>query len=79
MLGEIYDLFFTVIWMAVGIFGIFVVYLFFAAVGAAINMVWTRFREQRQGFNLSLIHISEPTRRVVISYAVFCLKKKKEC
>ena len=24
---------------------------------------------------LSLIHISEPTRRVVISYAVFCLKK----
>ena len=25
---------------------------------------------------LSLIHISEPTRRVVISYAVFCLKKK---
>ena len=26
--------------------------------------------------NLSLIHISEPTRRVVISYAVFCLKKK---
>ena len=26
---------------------------------------------------LSLIHISEPTRRVVISYAVFCLKKKK--
>ena len=23
---------------------------------------------------LSLIHISEPTRRVVISYAVFCLK-----
>ena len=28
-----------------------------------------------QGFKLSLIHISEPTRRVVISYAVFCLKK----
>ena len=26
--------------------------------------------------DLSLIHISEPTRRVVISYAVFCLKKK---
>ena len=25
--------------------------------------------------SLSLIHISEPTRRVVISYAVFCLKK----
>src|SRR5680860_1824914 len=29
------------------------------------------------GFNLSLIHISEPTRRTPISYAVFCLKKKK--
>ena len=28
--------------------------------------------------HLSLIHISEPTRRTPISYAVFCLKKKKE-
>ena len=28
------------------------------------------------GHNLSLIHISEPTRRTPISYAVFCLKKK---
>src|SRR5665647_2590931 len=27
---------------------------------------------------LSLIHISEPTRRTPISYAVFCLKKKKK-
>eukprot|EP00825_Cyclidium_porcatum_P036232 TRINITY_DN3813_c0_g1_i1.p3 TRINITY_DN3813_c0_g1~~TRINITY_DN3813_c0_g1_i1.p3 ORF type:complete len:111 (+),score=19.25 TRINITY_DN3813_c0_g1_i1:133-465(+) len=27
--------------------------------------------------NLSLIHISEPTRLGMISYAVFCLKKKK--
>ena len=27
-------------------------------------------------FILSLIHISEPTRRYAISYAVFCLKKK---
>ena len=27
--------------------------------------------------HLSLIHISEPTRRTPISYAVFCLKKKK--
>ena len=26
--------------------------------------------------DLSLIHISEPTRRYAISYAVFCLKKK---
>ena len=29
------------------------------------------------GSYLSLIHISEPTRRTPISYAVFCLKKKK--
>ena len=28
-------------------------------------------------FVLSLIHISEPTRLLSISYAVFCLKKKK--
>eukprot|EP00658_Telonema_sp_P-2_P012967 TRINITY_DN14931_c0_g1_i4.p3 TRINITY_DN14931_c0_g1~~TRINITY_DN14931_c0_g1_i4.p3 ORF type:complete len:108 (+),score=48.47 TRINITY_DN14931_c0_g1_i4:338-661(+) len=29
-------------------------------------------------FQLSLIHISEPTRLLSISYAVFCLKKKKK-
>src|SRR5450756_501783 len=29
------------------------------------------------GHTLSLIHISEPTRLGMISYAVFCLKKKK--
>src|SRR5664279_6102473 len=34
-------------------------------------------RERVQIFQLSLIHISEPTRRTPISYAVFCLKKKK--
>eukprot|EP00658_Telonema_sp_P-2_P079375 TRINITY_DN7648_c0_g1_i10.p1 TRINITY_DN7648_c0_g1~~TRINITY_DN7648_c0_g1_i10.p1 ORF type:complete len:101 (-),score=18.78 TRINITY_DN7648_c0_g1_i10:105-407(-) len=28
--------------------------------------------------HLSLIHISEPTRLLSISYAVFCLKKKKK-
>eukprot|EP00831_Metopus_contortus_P038164 TRINITY_DN30030_c0_g1_i1.p1 TRINITY_DN30030_c0_g1~~TRINITY_DN30030_c0_g1_i1.p1 ORF type:complete len:109 (-),score=21.03 TRINITY_DN30030_c0_g1_i1:100-426(-) len=31
----------------------------------------------KQIYNLSLIHISEPTRPLYISYAVFCLKKKK--
>ena len=31
----------------------------------------------RLPYNLSLIHISEPTRLGMISYAVFCLKKKK--
>ena len=30
------------------------------------------------GIWLSLIHISEPTRQAEISYAVFCLKKKKQ-
>eukprot|EP00831_Metopus_contortus_P043560 TRINITY_DN34963_c0_g1_i1.p1 TRINITY_DN34963_c0_g1~~TRINITY_DN34963_c0_g1_i1.p1 ORF type:complete len:104 (-),score=15.87 TRINITY_DN34963_c0_g1_i1:54-365(-) len=30
-----------------------------------------------QVLGLSLIHISEPTRPLYISYAVFCLKKKK--
>src|SRR5665648_1121258 len=29
-------------------------------------------------WSLSLIHISEPTRLGMISYAVFCLKKKKK-
>src|SRR5450756_2917185 len=34
--------------------------------------------QQRRGHlsHLSLIHISEPTRLGMISYAVFCLKKK---
>src|SRR5680860_1755060 len=33
---------------------------------------------REEGRTLSLIHISEPTRRTPISYAVFCLKKKKK-
>src|SRR5680860_971873 len=33
-------------------------------------------RTHGPGGDLSLIHISEPTRRTPISYAVFCLKKK---
>src|SRR5674536_388110 len=32
----------------------------------------------RTAYILSLIHISEPTRLLSISYAVFCLKKKKK-
>src|SRR5678815_2284931 len=32
--------------------------------------------EDVKGHYLSLIHISEPTRLLSISYAVFCLKKK---
>src|SRR5680860_1834911 len=34
------------------------------------------FPSARTVIDLSLIHISEPTRRTPISYAVFCLKKK---
>src|SRR5450756_2655288 len=34
--------------------------------------------ELRADLDLSLIHISEPTRLGMISYAVFCLKKKKK-
>src|SRR5665648_1154726 len=34
--------------------------------------------ELQQLLSLSLIHISEPTRLGMISYAVFCLKKKKK-
>eukprot|EP00658_Telonema_sp_P-2_P009033 TRINITY_DN13416_c0_g1_i3.p1 TRINITY_DN13416_c0_g1~~TRINITY_DN13416_c0_g1_i3.p1 ORF type:complete len:105 (-),score=40.51 TRINITY_DN13416_c0_g1_i3:39-353(-) len=36
------------------------------------------FHEQIVAQDLSLIHISEPTRLLSISYAVFCLKKKKK-
>ncbi len=35
-----------------------------------------RFSEEDTPVVLSLIHISEPTRLALISYAVFCLKKK---
>eukprot|EP00658_Telonema_sp_P-2_P071537 TRINITY_DN60787_c0_g1_i1.p1 TRINITY_DN60787_c0_g1~~TRINITY_DN60787_c0_g1_i1.p1 ORF type:complete len:141 (+),score=20.18 TRINITY_DN60787_c0_g1_i1:116-538(+) len=43
---------------------------------------WSQLRGQLRGlygthYRLSLIHISEPTRLLSISYAVFCLKKKK--
>ena len=44
---------------------------FFALVGLSLL-------SQRVAQRLSLIHISEPTRLGMISYAVFCLKKKKK-
>src|SRR5680860_561699 len=48
------------------------------AVGiASFGPVELRRSNPEYGFiKLSLIHISEPTRRTPISYAVFCLKKK---
>jgi len=33
--------------------------------------------EVYKAYHLSLIHISEPTRRYAISYAVFCLGKTR--
>src|SRR5674476_210402 len=44
-----------------------------------LNRVQSSRRLEREaGHNLELIHISEPTRQAEISYAVFCLKKKKQ-
>ena len=42
--------------------------------------LWKNFKYilEQNNKDLSLIHISEPTRRTPISYAVFCLKKKKK-
>src|SRR5665647_3843799 len=47
-----------------------------AAVGDRVLIMETRPLSATK--HLSLIHISEPTRRTPISYAVFCLKKKKK-
>src|SRR5678816_2860002 len=41
-----------------------------------LEEVRTWERSPQQYADLSLIHISEPTRLLSISYAVFCLKKK---
>src|SRR5678816_4674060 len=43
-----------------------------------IDGVTLREHMARTNLSLSLIHISEPTRLLSISYAVFCLKKKKQ-
>ena len=45
---------------------------------SAIQMLYSQIVLKKGMPFLSLIHISEPTRRTPISYAVFCLKKKKE-
>ena len=41
-------------------------------------MLMNQMTQMNQAQLLSLIHISEPTRQAEISYAVFCLKKKKK-
>src|SRR5664279_5803939 len=48
------------------------------AVGMSDDQIVQAFiRDYGMAVYMSLIHISEPTRRTPISYAVFCLKKKK--
>src|SRR5450759_5894792 len=42
------------------------------------RVAWFSGGKTNVAYNLSLIHISEPTRLGMISYAVFCLKKKKK-
>ena len=37
---------------------------------------YEQLHQKHEEMGLSLIHISEPTRHLRISYAVFCLKKK---
>ena len=44
--------------------------------GKPIDLI-TLAEALEQNGNCLLLHISEPTRRTPISYAVFCLKKKK--
>src|SRR5665647_2849436 len=48
-----------------------------STVGVGIEVNASGFDPAAAIYTLSLIHISEPTRRTPISYAVFCLKKKK--
>src|SRR5665648_389311 len=43
-----------------------------------VILIQERKDEEEKEDNISLIHISEPTRLGMISYAVFCLKKKKK-
>src|SRR5665648_1293633 len=43
-----------------------------------LNATYSKLRLHLMGLHLSLIHISEPTRLGMISYAVFCLKKKNQ-
>src|SRR5450759_5885086 len=50
----------------------------FHASGAALGALAAAYFYTYTVMQLSLIHISEPTRLGMISYAVFCLKKKKK-
>src|SRR5680860_1160566 len=48
--------------------------VFFSALSALFTALWPVLTPWHPVIRLSLIHISEPTRRTPISYAVFCLK-----
>ena len=56
----------------------------FAIISKAVKIIQNERKvmpawiKTKQPIDLSLIHISEPTRLLSISYAVFCLKKKKK-
>src|SRR5450756_1111125 len=51
---------------------------FFCPLTTAVRRRTEREANTPLFWSLSLIHISEPTRLGMISYAVFCLKKKKK-
>ena len=44
---------------------------------AAADCQYTQWGDAPEAVEMSLIHISEPTRQEENSYAVLCLKKKK--
>src|SRR5665647_2308259 len=50
-------------------------YLLGLLLGSTTDKQGVRLHLDAGSLKLSLIHISEPTRRTPISYAVFCLKK----
>ncbi len=52
-------------WCTCALGAMAVVYMCVGSNGGGVHVLW-------------LIHISEPTRQAETSYAVFCLKKKKE-
>ena len=54
------------------------VILFIGRIVLVVLLYIFLFAVMKTGVGLSLIHISEPTRQAEISYAVFCLKKKKK-
>ena len=64
-----------VFWTILGLIFILGPYIPYALTGALLLVLGCLTATKQV---LSLIHISEPTRQAEISYAVFCLKKKKK-